>query len=165
VKIVRVGASKPATLRKAKRVHWAWSGFFQKILAVLEELGMLWIPGYKPKRNYQNAIFDGIDRYLTKHPEILETVSASPSLVIHLSAEIFVAPPVLSIRDRPIPEPLRRLVRKFDPVKRDRQNRSLGKAGEEFVVDVDAARLPEQAAPASQGRSGGLPLRTRKRRL
>ena len=33
--------------------------------------GVPWIPGYKPARNYQNAIFDAIDRYLTKYPELL----------------------------------------------------------------------------------------------
>jgi hypothetical protein len=51
----------------------------QNISAVLDELGMPWIPGYKPKGNYQNAIFDAIDRYLTKHPDILEPVPASPA--------------------------------------------------------------------------------------
>ena len=39
----------------------------QNISAVLEELGAPWIPGYKPARNYQNAIFDAIDRYLAEH--------------------------------------------------------------------------------------------------
>ncbi len=60
---------------------------------------------------------------------------------MHLPAEIFVAPPVLTPSDRPIPEPFRRLVRKFDPVERDHRNRSLGKAGEEFVVDVERRKL------------------------
>jgi len=45
------------------------------------------------------------------------------------------------MRDGPIPERLRRLVRKFDPVERDYHNRSLGKAGEEFVVDLERRRL------------------------
>jgi hypothetical protein len=42
-----------------------------------------------------------------------------------------------------MPEPLRRLVRKFDPVERDHRNRSLGKAGEQFVVDVERRQLTE----------------------
>src|ERR1700752_94009 len=37
----------------------------QNISAVLDELGLPWIPGYIPKRNYQAAIFDAIDRYLS----------------------------------------------------------------------------------------------------
>jgi hypothetical protein len=114
---------------------------------------MPWIPGYKSKRNYQNAIFDAIDRYLTKHPAILEAVSAAPPTVTPLSAEIFVAPPVLTPSDGPIPEPLRRLVRKFDPVERDHRNRSLGKAGEEFVVDVERRKLTRANRPdLSSGR-------------
>jgi hypothetical protein len=36
---------------------------------------------------------------------------------------------------------LRRLVRKFDPVERDHRNRSLGKAGEQFVIDIERRRL------------------------
>src|SRR5580658_10126449 len=45
----------------------------QNISAVLDELGLPWIPGYIPKRNYQNAIFEAIDRYLTLHPAILDS--------------------------------------------------------------------------------------------
>src|SRR6202043_1203723 len=63
----------------------------QNISAVLDELGLPWIPGYKPKRNYQNAIFGAIDRYLTVHPAILEPIPTSPAMP-PLAAEIFVAP-------------------------------------------------------------------------
>jgi hypothetical protein len=122
------------------RTHRSVEFKHQNISAVLDELGMPWIPGYKPKRNYQNAIFDAIDRYLTEHPAILDPVStwqaAAPSL-----AEIFVVPPTLAATDDRIPERLEHLVRKFDPVERDYRNRSLGKAGEGFVVDLERRRL------------------------
>ena len=52
------------------------------------------------------------------------------------------------------------LVRKFDRVERDHRNRSFGKAGEEFVVGVERTNSRQQAAPTSQGRTDGLPLRT-----
>src|ERR1700738_1474852 len=71
------------------RTHRSVEFKHQNISAVLDELGMPWIPGYKPKRNYQNAIFDAIDRYLTKHPAIIEAVSAAPPAGTHLSAEVF----------------------------------------------------------------------------
>jgi hypothetical protein len=48
---------------------------------------------------------------------------------------------VKEVTSEKLPEPLRRLVRKFDPVERDLCNRSLGKAGEEFVVDVERRQL------------------------
>jgi Domain of unknown function (DUF3883) len=130
-----------ALMARIGRTHRSVEFKHQNISAVLDELGMPWIPGYKPKRNYQNAIFDAIDRYLTQHPAILEPVAAPPPPVTPPS-EIFVAPPLLT-PDAPMPEPLRRLVRKFDPVERDHRNRSLGKAGEQFVVDIERRQLTE----------------------
>ena len=62
-------------------------------------------------------------------------------------AEVFVAPPILTSADEPIPERLQRLVQKFDPVERDHRNRALGKAGEAFVVDLERRQLSEAARP------------------
>jgi hypothetical protein len=106
---------------------------------VLDELGMPWIPGYRPKRNYQNAIFDAIDRHLSKHPDLLERVPAAA--LAPKMEEIFVPAPAPAAGSAPLPERLRRLVRKFDPVERDHRNRSLGKAGEEFVFRLEQRRL------------------------
>jgi hypothetical protein len=103
---------------------------------------MPWIPGYKPKRNYQNAIFDAIDRFLTEHPDMVGSVEAS-SAEPRAPMEVFVAPPALIGAHDQIPERLQRLVRKFDPVERDHQNRALGRAGEEFVIDIERRRLSE----------------------
>ena len=61
-----------ALMAKIGRSHRSVEFKHQNISAVLDKLGMPWIPGYKPKLNYQNAIFDAIDRYLTRHPGILE---------------------------------------------------------------------------------------------
>src|SRR6266404_4035776 len=66
-----------ALMARIGRTHRSVEFKHQNISAVLDELGMPWIPGYKPKRNYQNAIFDAIDRYLTKNPAMLEP-AASP---------------------------------------------------------------------------------------
>src|SRR6202046_2596797 len=60
------------------RTHRSVEFKHQNISAVLDELGLPWIPGYKPKRNYQNAIFGAIDRYLSAHPSILEAAPSSP---------------------------------------------------------------------------------------
>ena len=53
----------------------------QNISAVLEELGLPWIPGYKPKRNYQAAIFDAIDRYLSAHRAFI--YEQEPTAILH----------------------------------------------------------------------------------
>jgi hypothetical protein len=63
-----------ALMARIGRSHRSVEFKHQNNSAVLDELGMPWIPGYKPKLNYQNAIFDAIDRYLTSHPAILEPV-------------------------------------------------------------------------------------------
>jgi hypothetical protein len=131
-----------ALMNQIGRTHRSVEFKHQNISAVMDELGLPWIPGYKPKRNYQNAIFDAIDRYLTKHTGILEPIALSPN-VLRSTSEVFVEPPPLRSIDRPIPERLRQLVRKFDPVERDHRNRSLGKAGEEFVIDLERRRLTE----------------------
>lgn len=122
------------------RTHHSIEFKYQNISAVLDELGLPWIPGYRPKRNYQSAIFDAIGRYLTKHSDVLESVPISPTPPA-LPTEIFVAPPPLVSVPERIPEGLKRLVRKFDPVARDHRNRSLGNAGEEFVYNLERRRL------------------------
>src|SRR6204780_2267812 len=140
-----------ALMARTGRTHRSVEFKHQNISAVLDELGMPWIPGYKPKRNYQNAIFDAIDRYLTKHPTILELgLSLPPSPP--LAAQIFVAQPTLRVANEPLPERLRQLVQKFDPVERDHRNRSLGKAGEAFVVDLERHHLAEANRPAPAGK-------------
>src|ERR1700685_3485403 len=92
-----------ALMAQIGRTHRSVEFKHQNISAVLDELGMPWIPGYKPKRNYQNAIFDAIDRYLTRNPAILEP-TASPLAPPRSHAEIFVAPPILTVANDPIPE-------------------------------------------------------------
>jgi uncharacterized protein DUF3883 len=124
------------------RTHRSIEFKHQNISAVLDELGMPWIPGYIPKRNYQNAIFDAIDRYLTQHPAVLDPAPAPQTVAVPPST-VFVDAPILSAAAEPIPDRLRRLVRKFDPVERDYRNRSLGRAGESFVVDLERRQLTE----------------------
>lgn len=129
-----------ALMDQIGRSHRSVEFKHQNISAVLEELGMPWIMGYKPKRNYQNAIFDAIDRYLTTHPNAVERVEhPSPP---EPSINVFVPKPDRSHREQ-VPRRLERLIRKFDPVERDHRNRSLGKAGEEFVVGVERRKLTE----------------------
>src|SRR5580704_6638121 len=118
----------------------------QNISAVLDELGMPWIPGYKPRSNYQNAILDAIDRFLSKQPDILESAVNLPPAPV-LTSDVFVAAPALKIADDAIPERLQRLVQKFDPVERGHRNRLLGKAGEAFIVELERRQLTEGDRP------------------
>src|SRR5436309_13894848 len=85
-----------ALMTRIGRTHRSVEFKHQNISAVLDELGLPWIPGYKPKRNYQNAIFGAIDRYLTNHPAMLEASPPAVPAAPTASAEVFVAPPVLT---------------------------------------------------------------------
>lgn len=128
-----------ALMAQIGRTHRSVEFKHQNISAVLDELGMPWIPGYIPKRNYQGAIFDAIDRYLSKHRDLMERV---PSVLPDKATdEVFVSPPVLRADQPALPGELTRLVQKFDPMERDHRNRALGKAGEAFVVHLERRRL------------------------
>src|ERR1051326_3080860 len=133
-----------ALMAQIGRTHRSVEFKHQNISAVLDELGMPWIPGYKPKRNYQNAIFDAIDRYLTAHPEVINLSPQPPPVAPSSPSDVFVDPPARTAVKEAAPERLRRLVRKFDPVERDFVNRSLGKAGEEFVLNVEQRQLESE---------------------
>src|SRR6202161_4340974 len=92
-----------ALMARIGRTHRSVEFKHQNISAVLDELGLPWIPGYIPKRNYQNAIFDAIDRYLTLHPESLVSVP-SPELEAPVPSAVFVDPPPRPETEQPIPE-------------------------------------------------------------
>jgi len=129
-----------ALMEKIGRTHRSVEFKHQNISAVLDELGMPWIEGYKPKRNYQNAIFDAIDRYLSvRQSDLSLSTNAAEDAAPTLPA-LFVAAPDLKERFERPPR-LEKLVRKFDPVERDFRNRQLGRRGEAFVLSVERARL------------------------
>lgn len=111
----------------------------RNISAVLQELGLPWIWGYKPAMNYQEALFEAVDRYLSGHREVLEPQPSLARRDITMLDEIFVTAPNRSPAAR---RPgLDRLIRKFDPVERDFRNRQLGRDGEEFVFGLERRRL------------------------
>jgi hypothetical protein len=137
-----------ALQEKIGRTQGAIEFKHQNISAVLEELGEPWIPGYKPMRNYQEAIFPAIERYLSRNPAV--PYEQLPPAVLHAAEDsgnmlldptgVFIEPPAPAERIHR-PPALERLVRKFDPVERDHRNRKLGKAGEEFVLQIERKRL------------------------
>jgi len=122
------------------------------ISAVLIELGLPTINGYKPFSNFQEALGQTIERYLIQHPDALygerllpswgkESPAGVPGFADAPAIFVDEVPPSLGA-PRPVrPDGLERLVRKFDPVARDFRNRALGKAGEALIVDFERRRL------------------------
>lgn len=102
---------------------------------------MPWIRGYVPRRNYQSELIAAIDRYLSGHPALLTFVPEAPPIV-ERSDEVFVEPPAPRQEEIKHQE-LETLARKFDPTERDQRNRRLGRAGEEFVLELERRILQE----------------------
>lgn len=129
-----------ALMKLTGRSHRSVEFKHQNISAVLEELGLPWIKGYRPKRNYQSAIIDAVDRFLFRHASAVESISV-PKITPEPRIEIFVDSPHPSSESSQLNPRVQRLVRKFDPVDRDYRNRKLGKAGEAFVLECERLRL------------------------
>jgi len=114
----------------------------QNISAILEELGVPRIRGYKPRSNVQELLREIVHTAVVARQGELEKViddlehfhpAASPSYVAAL-----VDPP--DVLDMP-PRARVRLARKCDYAARDECNRTLGRAGEEWVVGFERFRL------------------------
>lgn len=125
---------------------------FENISAVLEELGVPWVWGYKPASNYQNALADAVGKYLLQNFRDLALVDQAVlpprKSATNAEADVFVSPPEPSTRDRLARKPaMRELVNTFDPAARDERNRALGRAGEQFVLDYERRRLELAGKP------------------
>lgn len=114
----------------------------QNISAVLQELGLPWILGYKPAVNFQHALFDAIDRYLSGNRDQPYRQAPSAVLPVEDLQAVFVPMPGPILPQKRHPR-LERMVRKFDPVERDFRNRALGHGGEEFVFGLERRKLTQ----------------------
>lgn len=114
----------------------------QNISAVLQQLGLPWISGYKPMANFQRALLDAIERLLPMHGDILLTSELPARTEFAETGELyFESPPQLAPATEIGNEALENLVRKFDPAARDERNRTLGEKGEERIFHSEQARL------------------------
>lgn len=131
----------------------------QNISAVMIELGFPYVDGYKPRRNYQELPRTEVLAQLSGDAEverITEAVVEKPVPVPDpsaIDADVFVAPPV---RDVP-PTPYERRTAPRPPTRinyleREARNRSLGLAGELFVMQAEHRRLWEAGARHLAGR-------------
>lgn len=115
----------------------------QNISAVLELLGLPWIKGYVPLRNFQHALLESIERLLPKQLDQLMTSEQVEESGLAETTSLYIGPApspsqINAIQSQPA---LKRLIRKFDPAARDASNRALGRAGEELVFVSEQRRL------------------------
>ena len=120
----------------------------QNISAVLLGLGQPWIEGYKPAANFQNALVDGVLRWLNAREDWLApdlARSAASSAPVFEDRPLWIGPPP-SLRNEPPPvdaEFMAAIGRKYDVAQRDERNRALGKAGEELVLNSERLTLQQ----------------------
>jgi hypothetical protein len=121
----------------------------QNTSAVLVRLGLPYIAGYKPRANYQGLLAEAVERFLIRNPRYLDQLADAPKLSPARAPrmpgndldDVFEDPP----DEMPLPTPgkpwLTLAGRQIDFAARDAADRRLGKLGEEFVVELERARL------------------------
>lgn len=122
----------------------------QNISAVLRDLGHPWIEGYKPRANYQIPLYDVVVERLARDDGLRRMVEAD---VVQQAATSSVTDFLSRLEKPPTREPStegpalagqtrpRRPVRLVNYLAREASNASLGRAGEEFVLQFERARL------------------------
>jgi hypothetical protein len=133
------------------RGHKAIEFKHQNISAILLGLGQPWIEGYKPASHFQNALVDGVLRWLdTKEdwlsPKFRENILAS---AVNEPSPLWIGPPPAQLNKPPPvdPEFMAAIGRKYDVAERDARNRNLGRSGERAVL------FHEKTTLQSAGRS------------
>jgi hypothetical protein len=121
----------------------------QNISAVLIEMGIPNIEGYKPRYNYQRTLLPAaVSDYLGKHPELQALFQADSEI----TPDIPTVQDILDAMEAPPapPEAMGPAIAEpgaiYNPggvnyLEREARNQSLGEAGEQFVLHFERARL------------------------
>jgi hypothetical protein len=119
------------------------------ISGVLADRGLPYIPGYKPRFNYQGLLAQQVEAVLAADPDYLVQLEVAPRLNPDSAPASSLTDPDGLFEDPPehvavpmLGKPwLTRQGRRTDFVRKDAENRRLGRLGEEFVVELERARL------------------------
>jgi hypothetical protein len=118
----------------------------QNISAVLIELGLPYISGYKPRFNYQQQLKQVVLAHIAGHQDDFDRISAVGSMVNDTPEKTH---DWGAVYDKDVPERLasieepkrQYLARKTNFSQRERNNRQLGEQGEAFVIKYERYRL------------------------
>lgn len=121
----------------------------QNISAILIELGIPYVSGYKPLGNYQSLLFEVVSDRLGTDASVDAAAAAAVALpaaapIAEDFSRVAVPPPerTSDLRERSANyEVLRRSPVQRDYIGREARNASLGRAGEAFVLDYERWRL------------------------
>ena len=129
------GRSDPAIERK-----------HQNISAILIELGLPYIEGYKPLGNYQDLLGEVVRDRVSRAPDLLATVAFAVSEAVPIPTvddilSTLVGPPAGDRRTQ-VRQPSDVVYRpEVNYLLREALNSALGRAGELFVMNFERARL------------------------
>lgn len=130
----------------------------QNISAVLLDLKFHYLPGYKPRFNYQRLLAEVVADRLPEQRSLLEIAAADadrPVVVPEVDdiLAVLTAPPKGEVKRPQMSERIALpLAGMTNYIEREARNRSLGLAGEEFVLNFERARLISQGREALAGR-------------
>lgn len=118
----------------------------QNISAVLDQLGLPYIRGYKPRSNLQDllrrVVLDYIERNRNTLVSVMDSFDAQTTPGARVFQGVLQQPPRLV--DYPPAAKRARLPRKLDYAAREELNRSLGRNGEAWVFDFEKVRLADE---------------------
>lgn len=134
--------------RLAGRTNGSVERKHQNISAVLLDLGLPYIDGYKPLTNYQRLLFKQVADILSVRPDMLDDLSKfaatiDPIVAPVRDADSIVVPPPLFGAPAKVRDPLAipPVIRKHDFAEQEARNRNLGRKGEEFILSFEETRL------------------------
>lgn len=115
----------------------------QNISAVLDQLGLPYIRGYKPRSNLQALLRQAVVAYVAHHQaelaSAMDDLDAQTTIGEQKFLGVLVEPPKAAPLQARGKRP--RLARKFNYALRDEHNRKLGHNGEAWTVGFETARL------------------------
>lgn len=121
----------------------------QNISAILDQLGLPYIQGYKPRSNVQEllqkVVIDEVQRSTAELLKIIDALEDRTTPGERNYRGVLIAPPVPDAA--PQGQRRKRLPRKLDFAARDEHNRRLGRSGETWVMDFEKTRLIGESRP------------------
>jgi len=117
------------------------------ISAALLDAGFPYIAGYKPRSNYQSLLAEVLAERMSRAVQLQEVAAADadrPMVVPEVDdiLAVLTAAPRVEMQTRKVAEPSAPAIRlPTNYIEREARNRSLGAAGELFVLNYERARL------------------------
>ena len=124
----------------------------QNISAVLHDMDLPFISGYKPRGNSQFLLRKAVQKFILDKADVvrgvvdaLEEVKAPAEKLFR--AVLVDAPAIETVAQLQLAERRIRLPRKIDFAARDEANRKLGRTGEQWVLNYEQQRLVDIGRP------------------